>query len=94
MPDFRRESTNFVLNDALMNAEPQEPEEKNKNSKAYLKYSGMAFQMMAVMLVAAYGGQWLDDRFGTKQPWYTLVLLLIGVVASVYITIKTVTKDT
>jgi ATP synthase protein I len=76
-----------------MTAEPQKPEEKNSNTKAYLKYSGMAFQMMAVMLLAAYGGQWLDDYFGNDKPWYTLVLLLIGVVASIYITIKTVTSE-
>ena len=74
-------------------SEKPAPKQDEKASNAFLKYSGMAFQMMAVMLAAAYGGQWLDGYFQNKQPWFTLVLLLIGVVASVYITIRTVTKQ-
>jgi F0F1-type ATP synthase assembly protein I len=58
-----------------------------------VRYSGMAFQMIAVLLLAAYSGQWLDNHFQNKQPWFTLVLLLIGVTASMYLIIKTVTKN-
>lgn len=76
-----------------MAAENQEPEKNGKPEvKAYLKYSGMAFQMIVVLLLAAYAGQWLDKHFNTTQPWFTLVLLLIGVTASMYIIIKTVTR--
>lgn len=68
-------------------------ENNQKTTNAFVRYSGMAFQMIVVLLVAAYSGQWLDGHFQNKQPWFTLVLLLIGVVASMYLIIKTVTKQ-
>ena len=76
-----------------MATENEPKNDKGKTEvKAYLKYSGMAFQMIVVLLIAAYAGQWLDDYFKSSQPWFTLVLLLIGVTASMYIIIKTVTR--
>ena len=68
-------------------------ENTKKSASAFVSYSGMAFQMIAVLLVAAYSGQWLDAHFQNEQPWFTLVLLLIGVTASMYLIIKTVTKN-
>ena len=77
-----------------MDPEKETQKESNKKSaSAFVRYSGMAFQMIAVLLVAAYSGQWLDDRYNNEQPWFTLVLLLIGVTASMYLIIKTVTKQ-
>ena len=76
-----------------------EPEKENqkenvkKSANAFVRYSGMAFQMIAVLLVAAYSGQWLDKHYQNEQPWFTLVLLLIGVTASMYLIIKTVTRN-
>ena len=76
-----------------------EPENENlketakKTTNTFARYSGMAFQMIAVLLIAAYAGQWLDKHFQNKVPWFTLVLLLIGVMASMYLIIKTVTKN-
>lgn len=77
-----------------MEPEKESPKESNKKAaNAFVRYSGMAFQMIAVLLVAAYSGQWLDDHYKNEQPWFTLVLLLIGVTASMYLIIKTVTKQ-
>ena len=76
--------------------EPENENQKETNRKSanvFMRYSGMAFQMIAVLLVAAYSGQWLDDRYNNTQPWFTLVLLLIGVTASMYLIIKTVTRQ-
>ena len=76
--------------------EPQKEFEKEvtkKSANAFMRYSGMAFQMIVVLLLAAYAGQWLDDRYQTSQPWFTLVLLLVGVTASMYLIIRTVTKQ-
>ena len=77
-----------------MEPEKETRQETNKKSaNAFMRYSGMTFQMIAVLLVATYTGRWLDEHFGNNQPWFTLVLLLIGVVASMYLIIKTVTKQ-
>ena len=76
--------------------EPEKESQKETNRKSanvFMRYSGMAFQMIAVLLVAAYSGQWLDHHYKNENPWFTLVLLLIGVTASMYLIIKTVTRN-
>ena len=76
--------------------EPENESQKETNRKSanvFMRYSGMAFQMIAVLLIAAYSGQWLDEHYQNEQPWFTLVFLLVGVTASMYLIIKTVTKQ-
>lgn len=68
----------------------KEPEDSGV--KPYLKYSGLAFQMIAIMGVAAFGGQKLDSYFQNKTPWWTLCLLLLAVVAAMYSVIVSLTK--
>jgi len=53
----------------------------------YLKYSGIAFQMAATILVFALLGRWLDGQFDTGQI-LTLVLTLIGVFGGMYVALK------
>ncbi|MGB0838650.1 MAG: AtpZ/AtpI family protein [Chitinophagales bacterium] len=57
----------------------------------YMHYSGMAFQMMATMLVCAYLGIKLDEWFVTKAL-FTIIFLLLGVIGSMYTVIKSVSK--
>lgn len=54
---------------------------------AYLKYSGMAFQMAGSILVFALLGRWLDGYFDTGQA-LTIVLTLIGVFGGMYVALK------
>jgi ATP synthase protein I len=74
------------------------PEESGKEAsrqdqlKPYLKYSGLAFQMMVTLVAAAYAGMWLDEKQGNDNPWWTIVFMLVGVVASMYMVIKSVTQ--
>ena len=76
------------------------PEKKPENkmspqmqAKPYLKYSGLAFQMIAILIAAAYGGMWLDEKQGNKNPWWTITLMLVSVIASIYMIISSVTKN-
>ncbi len=70
------------------------PEEKDNEggAKPYLKYSGLAFQMIGVMVLAAWGGMALDEHFGTKNPWFTIGLLVAAVVASMMLVIISLNK--
>ena len=70
---------------------PNQPE-KQSQAKQYMKYSGIAFQMISVLLLALWGGQKLDEAMGMKNPIFTVVLLLLGVGGSMYLVIKGVTK--
>jgi len=71
---------------------PTPPDKKPRptnNSNSALKYSGMAFQILAAILLGFFGGMKLDEYLGFKKvPVFTLVLGLLGVVAGVYLSIK------
>ncbi|MCC9168450.1 AtpZ/AtpI family protein [Pontibacter harenae] len=70
----------------------KEKEESSSGIKPYLKYSGMAFQMVGVLVLAAFAGIKLDDYFNTTVPWFTIILLLLAVIASMVLTIISITK--
>ncbi|MDQ2793167.1 MAG: AtpZ/AtpI family protein [Bacteroidota bacterium] len=69
---------------------PQPP--GNNRLQAVMKYSGLAFQMLAIIGGSAWLGYWLDGRFHT-QPWLTIVLLLLGVFLAVFQVIRSLTKE-
>jgi len=52
-----------------------------------MKYSGMAFQMIGVMLAFVFGGIYLDGWFGTS-PILTIVMSLLGVAGGLYLALK------
>jgi F0F1-type ATP synthase assembly protein I len=54
-----------------------------KSDSAFLKYSGIGFQLAAVILVFLFAGIWLDDKFGTKFI-FTLVLTVLGFFGGFY----------
>jgi hypothetical protein len=44
---------------------------------AYLKYSGLAFQLAAVVLAGIFLGRWLDRKFMLEKPLFTMLLVII-----------------
>jgi F0F1-type ATP synthase assembly protein I len=42
-----------------------------------MKYSGMAFQLLALLAIAVYLGGLLDDYLGTSKPWMTILILFL-----------------
>lgn len=70
------------------------PLEKNKKqANAYLKYSGIAFQMGIVIGLFAYAGNWADGYWQFQTPWLTILGSLFGVGLSLYILIRGVMQD-
>ncbi|CAN5913763.1 hypothetical protein BH24BAC1_BH24BAC1_03620 [soil metagenome] len=61
--------------------------------KPYLKYSGMAVQMIVILVLAALGGRKLDAYLGLKHPVTTIVLMLVGVIVSMYLVVLSVLKN-
>lgn len=60
----------------------------NKGLKDFAKYSGMAFQMFAIIFITAWGGSKLDRMAGNKTPVFTIILSLLGVFAALYTVLK------
>jgi len=61
---------------------------QNKGIQNYGRYSGIAFQMIGIILVTVWGGVKLDKLTGWHTPVFTIVLSLLGVFAAIYTAIK------
>lgn len=73
----------------------QEKKDSNSNQKSknqlndYAKYSGMAFQMVAIMLAGVFGGIKLDALVTKIEfPVFTITFTLLAVVLAIYLSIK------
>ena len=59
-----------------------------KKASGFLKYSGMATQMLGTILVFTYSGYKLDEWQHNKIPVWTLILSLASIAGSLYLLIK------
>lgn len=74
-----------------------EPPSKKKKVKkpynTYLKYSGLAIQMMATIGVAGFIGYWLDQQIGWRFPLLLMLFVLGALFGIIYGLIKSSKKD-
>jgi len=61
---------------------------KKKQITGVLKYSGLAFQMIAIILLVLYGGMKLDEYLEKEFPLFTFLGAISGVVLSLYFVLK------
>lgn len=59
-----------------------------QESTNYLKYTGIAFQMIAIICVFAFLGNWADRYFKHATPWVTALGCVVGVCVSIYQVIR------
>jgi len=62
----------------------------NKPSNDYIKYSGIAFQMIAIIGILTFIGYKIDGNKAHDTPWVTAAMALAGVFISLYLVIKSV----
>lgn len=63
--------------------------DKKKLLEGYAKYSSIAFQMIAIILLGVFGGIQLDKITGWEFPLFTIILSIFSVILAIYY----VTKD-
>lgn len=61
---------------------------RNKGIRDFARYSGLAFQMIAIILITSWGGTKLDKLAGFHKPVFTIILSLLGVFAAIYTAVK------
>ena len=66
-----------------------EKENSNGLSK-YARFSGLGVQMGLIIGGFTWLGTYLDEKYKTETPWWTLGLSLFGVSTSLYLMIKEV----
>jgi hypothetical protein len=65
----------------------QEQKEKvQRGANSYLRYTGLGFTMIGVILAFTFGGRWLDQQLEWRYPVFTVVGAMLGIVgAMVYL---------
>jgi len=48
------------------------------------KWLGVPFQMAATVLAGYLLGSWLDEKYATEKPYWTMALTLFAVLVSLY----------
>lgn len=49
-----------------------------------MKYAGLAFQLAALVAVAAWAGQQIDKAVGTARPYFTALFVVLFTVGFFY----------
>ncbi|MBC3845713.1 AtpZ/AtpI family protein [Winogradskyella echinorum] len=57
-------------------------------SASYARFSGIAFQMIAIIGIGSYSGVKLDELYPNKHNVYTIVLSLLSVIISIVFVIR------
>jgi ATP synthase protein I len=63
------------------------------SSNAYLKYSGLGFQMIAIIGIFTYAGYKIDESAKHDVQWVTAVMSLAGVFISLYIVFRSLRNN-
>lgn len=75
-----------------MQTEDQDKEQKSDNEKqelsSYVTYSGMGFQMIAVIGIFMFIGYKIDEWRQSEKLLFTALLGMLGVCASLYLIIS------
>lgn len=66
----------------------QKKPKKSAGLEQYARYSGMAFQMIFIILCGALLGQYLDKTFQLEKPLWTVFLSLIAIGMALYVALK------
>ena len=72
---------------------PEKWKETRRTTNNYMKYSSLAFQMLGTIVAFTYGGYKLDEWQQNRIPVWTLVLSLLSIAGSLYMFIRSVTKE-
>ena len=65
-------------------ADPSQPNKKLNQYNSYLKYSGLALQLLAAIGVSGWIGSKIDQWLNMKLPIFMIVLGLIGFAGVMY----------
>lgn len=77
----------------MSDPKPDKWKETRRNTNNYMKYSSLAFQMLGTIVAFTYGGYKLDEWQQNKVPIWTLVLSLVSIAGSLYLFIRSATKE-
>ena len=63
-------------------------QKQKKQLHKYARFSGIAFQMFAIIGIGSFAGVKLDERFPNKYSLYTVFLSLFSVILAIFIVVR------
>jgi hypothetical protein len=67
-------------------------QQSKKKFSVFARFSSLGIQMGIIIAFFTWLGFYLDKKYQTKTPWWTLSLSLFGVISSLYLVIKEVIR--
>ncbi|MEX2234252.1 MAG: AtpZ/AtpI family protein [Cyclobacteriaceae bacterium] len=64
--------------------EPSLPNKKPRRYNSYLRYGGLAFQLLATIGVSGWLGYLIDQWLNLRYPVFMIVFILAGFAGSLY----------
>jgi len=68
--------------------DPDKYQKPKKKLDDFIRYSNMAFEMIAIMGIGTWSGILIDDWLELGFPVFTLVLMILSVVGAIYHAIR------
>ena len=69
---------------------------KKKQRNRFLALSSLPFQMGITIYLGAYFGKFLDKKYLTEKPWFTISCVFLAIIISLYSVVQqlnTINKD-
>ena len=80
--------------DKQNHSKPKHQRRQSQNQiNDYVKYSGLTFQMAALILLGYWVGGKIDTWLELKIPIFTIILIVVFIVLSIYSLIRSLPKD-
>ncbi|HVV54549.1 MAG TPA: AtpZ/AtpI family protein [Mucilaginibacter sp.] len=73
-------------------AKNEQNDDSSREVNAYAKYTGVGFQMIAIIGIFTFAGYKIDQSAGHHTKWVTAILSLAGVGISMYVVISSLKK--
>ncbi len=67
-----------------------EEDDLDNTGSNYAKFTGLAFQMIAIIGILAYAGYKIDEAAKHNVKWVTAAMALAGVFISLYLVVRSV----
>ena len=72
--------------------ESKRPKNKKKQRNRFLALTSLPFQMGVTIYLGAYFGKYLDQKFITQKPWFTVSCVFVALIISLYSIVQQLNK--
>ena len=72
--------------------ERKRPKNKKKQRNRFLALTSLPFQMGVTIYLGAYFGKYLDQKFITQKPWFTVSCVFVALIISLYSIVQQLNK--